>query len=275
VRDAVAQTRARGQRIALVPTMGFLHEGHLTLIDRARSLADWVAISVFVNPLQFGPGEDLDRYPRALERDADLAAARGADLLFAPTAAEMYPDGRPWIAVVPENGADRLCGTVRPGHFRGVLTVVAKLLGIFTPDVAVFGQKDFQQAALVRRMVKDLDLSVAIEVAPTVREPGGLAMSSRNTYLSSAERDAAQALAAGLRRAEALFRAGERDSATLVASIAGVLTARGVEAEYVEMVDPDSLDPLERARPGAVIALAAHVGSTRLIDNVILPDSDG
>lgn len=270
VRQAVAAARAAGRRVALVPTMGYLHEGHLSLIDRARALADFVVVSVFVNPLQFGPAEDLDRYPRDLERDAALAEARGADLLFAPSVAEMYPAGAPWVAVVPEHGADVLCGAARPGHFRGVLTVVAKLFGIVTPDVAVFGQKDFQQAVLVRRMVDDLDMAVRIEIVPTVREADGLALSSRNVYLSPNEREQALSLSRGLERCRALFAAGEVDAETLRAALRNALAGAGVQAEYAELVDPVTLEPLVRALPGAVCAVAARVGTTRLIDNVVL-----
>jgi pantoate--beta-alanine ligase len=250
--------------------MGYLHEGHLSLIDRAREHADCAALSVFVNPLQFGPGEDLDRYPRDLERDVALAASRGVDLLFAPSTAEMYPRGEPWITVVPERGADRLCGASRPGHFRGVLTVVAKLFGIFTPDLALFGQKDLQQAALIRRMVEELEIQLRIEIAPTAREEGGLAMSSRNSYLSAEERERALALFGSLRRAQALFSAGESDAEVLRAAMRRTLEAGGVEAEYAEVVDPDTLNPLARARPGTVCMVAGRVGSTRLIDNHIL-----
>ncbi|MBA2244676.1 MAG: pantoate--beta-alanine ligase [Gemmatimonadetes bacterium] len=270
MRESVAVARAAGQRVALVPTMGYLHEGHLSLIDRAREHADCAALSVFVNPLQFGPGEDLGRYPRDLERDVALAASRGVDLLFAPSTAEMYPRGEPWITVVPERGADRLCGASRPGHFRGVLTVVAKLFGIFTPDLALFGQKDLQQAALIRRMVEELEIPLRIEIAPTAREEGGLAMSSRNSYLSGEERERALALFGSLRRAQALFSAGESDAEVLRAAMRRTLEAGGVEAEYAEVVDPDTLDPLARARPCAVCMVAGRVGSTRLIDNHIL-----
>lgn len=270
VRAAVAEAHRAGKRVALVPTMGYLHEGHLRLIDRARELADFVALSVFVNPLQFGPTEDLDRYPRNLERDVQLAAERGADLLFAPSAAEMYPQGEPWVAVVPERGAEMLCGATRPGHFRGVLTVVAKLFGIFTPDVAVFGQKDFQQATLIRRMAADLDMPLAIDVAPTVREPDGLAMSSRNAYLSEEERARALSLSRALEKARALVEAGESDSGAIRAAVRFVLDSAGVEPEYVELVDPATLCPVERVLPGTVCALAARVGQTRLIDNAVL-----
>ncbi|NIP78485.1 MAG: pantoate--beta-alanine ligase, partial [Gemmatimonadetes bacterium] len=178
--------------------MGALHEGHLALVDRARELTGFVVVSVFVNPTQFGPGEDFDAYPRDLERDAEHAAARGVDLLYAPPTSEVYPDGELGVKVVPGPLADRLCGLSRPGHFEGVLTVVAKLFGMVQPDVAVFGQKDYQQAVLIRRMVRDLDMPVRIEVAPIVREADGLALSSRNAYLSPSERERARSLSRGL-----------------------------------------------------------------------------
>jgi pantoate--beta-alanine ligase len=270
VRATVRAIRSAGGRIAIVPTMGYLHEGHLSLIDRARDLADWVGISVFVNPLQFGPAEDLDRYPRDLERDAALASERSVDLLFAPSVQEMYPDGKPWISVDPERGADSLCGASRPGHFRGVLTVVAKLFGIFRPDIAVFGQKDFQQVALIRRLVDDLDIGVRIEVAPTIRGKDGLALSSRNVYLSVPERERARSLSRSLARCRALFAAGERDVEVLRAALRMELSVPGIELEYAEVVDPQTLEPLARASEGAVCAVAARVGAIRLIDNAAL-----
>jgi pantoate--beta-alanine ligase len=271
VRQAVGEVRARRGRIALVPTMGALHEGHLSLLDHARREADWVALSIFVNPLQFGPTEDLDRYPRTLERDLELAAARGVDLVFAPSAAEMYPEGEPRVSVVAAGSlAERLDGAARPGHFRGVLTVVAKLFGIFHPDVAVFGQKDFQQAALIRRMAADLDLGVEVRVAPTVREADGLAMSSRNVYLSAAERLRALGLSRGLERASALFGSGERDAEVLRAALRHALEASGVQEEYAELANPATLEPVVRAEAGTVVLVAARVGVTRLIDNTVL-----
>ena len=270
VREAVREARAAGKTVALVPTMGYLHEGHLSLLDEARARADVVMMSIFVNPLQFGPAEDLDRYPRDLERDLALAATRGTELVFAPTAAEMYPHGEPAVQVVPGPLAERLCGASRPGHFRGVLTVVAKLFGIFQPDVAVFGQKDLQQATLIRRMVDDLDIPVRVEVAPIVREPDGLAMSSRNVYLSPSERESALALSRGLGRAREMWEAGETDAATLRAALWKEMAVPGVEPEYAEVVDPRTLEGVERAVPGTVMAVAARVGRTRLIDNAIL-----
>lgn len=270
VRRAVAAARREGRRVALVPTMGSLHRGHLALIEHAKRNADWVTVSVFVNPLQFGPAEDLDRYPRDLPRDAALCRAHGADLLFAPSVAEMYPAGEPRVAVVPDQGADVLCGASRPGHFRGVLTVVAKLLGIVSPDVAVFGQKDFQQVALIRRMVADLDFATQIAVIPTVREPDGLALSSRNAYLSPSHRQAGLALSGALHLCEQRFAAGESDVEVLRAAMHGVFAAAGLDPEYVELVDADTLLPVRTAAAGVVCAVAARVGGTRLIDNAVL-----
>jgi len=272
VRAAVGAVKAAGGTVGFVPTMGYLHEGHLQLVDRARESANWVMMSIFVNPLQFGPSEDLSRYPRDLERDLSLAKARGVDLVFAPSVEEMYPHGEPRVSVVPdEEIAGRLCGASRPGHFRGVLTVVAKLFGIARPDVAVFGQKDWQQAALIRRMVDDLEMPVRVDVAPIVREADGLAMSSRNVYLSEDERERALALSRSLRRARELFEAGESDAAVLKAALLGGMTVPGVEPEYAEVVDPRTLEAVVRAVPGVVCAVAARVGRTRLIDNAVLP----
>lgn len=270
VRRAVRDVHAGGGTVALVPTMGYLHEGHLSLVDRARELADWVAMSVFVNPLQFGPTEDLARYPRDLERDLEMARGRGVDLVFAPGVAEMYPGGEPQVSVIPGALAERMEGAIRPGHFRGVLTVVAKLFGIFTPDVAVFGQKDFQQAALIRRMALDLDQGVRVEVAPIVRERDGLAMSSRNVYLSPEERERALALSRGLEHGRALFAAGERDADAIRAALWKALEVPGVQPEYAEAADPLTLDPVASADSGTVLLVAARVGRTRLIDNAVL-----
>jgi pantoate--beta-alanine ligase len=271
VRAATAAAREAGHRVGLVPTMGYLHQGHLSLVDRARERAGCVAMSIFVNPLQFGPAEDLDRYPRDLERDLGLAEGRGVDLVFAPSAAEMYPGGEPRVSVVADPSLEnRLCGAARPGHFRGVLTVVAKLFGVFTPDVAVFGQKDLQQALLIRRMVADLDMPLEVDVASIVREPDGLAMSSRNVYLSAEERARALALPRAVEAARSLFASGETDGSALRDAAWRALAAPGVEVEYAEVVDPATLAPVERATPGAVCAVAARVGKTRLIDNGIL-----
>jgi pantoate--beta-alanine ligase len=270
VRAAVAAARGEGKRIGFVPTMGFLHDGHLALVDEARRRAGFVVMSIFVNPLQFGPKEDFARYPRDVEGDAAKAAARGVDLVFLPETAEMYRAQRA-VSVVPERLAERWEGAVRPGHFAGMLTVVAKLFNIVQPDVAVFGQKDVQQATLVRAMVRDLDMPVEVVVAPTVREADGLALSSRNTYLSADERRRALVLSRALRAIERAWAAGERDAAQLDwAGRAALAEEPAVRLDYLAIASPETLEPVERAEPGTVVAVAARVGATRLIDNVIL-----
>jgi pantoate--beta-alanine ligase len=273
VREEIARARNAGQAIGLVPTMGFLHEGHLSLVDRCRELADYVVMSIYVNPLQFGPSEDLDEYPRDLHKDLTLAEKRGVDLVFAPADTELYP-GEMTVAVTPSRLADRLCGLSRPGHFAGVLTVVAKLFGIVQPDVSVFGQKDFQQAVLIVKMTADLNLPVRIEVAPTLREPDGLAMSSRNEYLSAEERSRALSISRSLAAAVAAFREGQRDAAGLRADVFRGLKQAGVEVEYVEIVWACELEPVAVAGDDSVIAVAGRVGATRLIDNVVLGRPD-
>jgi pantoate--beta-alanine ligase len=251
--------------------MGFLHEGHLSLVDRAGELADRVAVSLFVNPLQFGPSEDLAAYPRDETRDLTLLRERGADLVFAPSTAEMYPAGDPAVTVSPGALERRLCGAFRPGHFRGVLTVVAKLFGLVRPDVAVFGRKDFQQAVLIRRMAEDLDLGVRVETGPIVREPDGLAMSSRNVYLRPEERAQALGLHEGLSAALRLWASGETRCARLLDEVRRSVARRPMLAlQYAEAVDPDTLGGREEAIPGTVLAVAAFCGTTRLIDNVEL-----
>jgi pantoate--beta-alanine ligase len=263
------RVRSEGERLALVPTMGYLHAGHMSLVRLARATADRVVLSIFINPLQFGAGEDLERYPRDLERDLELARSSGVDAVFAPDTSEMYPESGPDIVVVPEKGADLLCGASRPGHFRGVLTVVAKLFGIVTPDLAVFGQKDYQQLTLIRRMVSDLEMGIEIVGAPVEREPDGLAMSSRNVYLSDDERSRALALSRGLAACRELFANGERDARRLKVVLETV-GGSGVDLEYAEIVDPDTLQCVDRVDSGSVCAIAARVGPTRLIDNVVL-----
>jgi pantoate--beta-alanine ligase len=271
VRALVAEARARGRRIALVPTMGYLHDGHLALCDKARHVADTVVVSIYVNPLQFGTGEDLERYPRDFERDATLAADRGVDILFAPTDTEVYPDGLAAVRVTAPTLADRLCGRYRPGHFDGVLTVVAKLLNMIRPDSAVFGQKDLQQLVLIRRMVRDLDFATAIIGVPIVREPDGLAMSSRNVYLDADARHAATALSRALSSAQDVFTDGAREADTVTDAARSILEATpGVTVQYVELVDTLTLDTPAQARRGDAVAIAAFVGGTRLIDNHML-----
>jgi pantoate--beta-alanine ligase len=270
LRRWVHDARAAGRRVALVPTMGYLHEGHLRLVDEARRHADAVVMSVYVNPLQFGPNEDLARYPRDLARDRTLARARGVDALFAPADAVMYPPGSE-IRVIPGPTADRWEGAARPGHFAGVLTVVAKLFHLVEPDVALFGRKDIQQAVLVRQMVRDLDWPLEVVVVPTVRELDGLALSSRNAYLDPAGRRQAVTLSAALGAAHQAFLAGERQAAALDALMRGRIDAEpALTLEYLAIVEPRTLTPVETVDAGTVLALAARLGRTRLIDNIIL-----
>ena len=253
--------------------MGYLHEGHLRLVDRARELADRVVVSIFVNPLQFGPHEDLARYPRDLPRDRKLADAREVDCLFVPDASAMYP-AEPAVRVVPGPSADTLEGMARPGHFTGVLTVVAKLFHIVEPDIAVLGRKDFQQAMLVKRMVQDLDFGLTIDIAPTVRELDGLALSSRNTYLTPDERRSALALSRALRTLEQTWRGGEADPLKVQRAGLEAMHAPGVIAEYCALVD-DNMQPVSRVTAHTVGVVAARVGKTRLLDNVVLGEGIG
>lgn len=270
MRAASLEARTGGQRLGFVPTLGFLHEGHLSLVDRARERCDRVAISIFVNPTQFAPDEDYEAYPRDLERDLSLADDRGVDIVFAPDREEMYPEP-PQAWVVPGSLGDRLDGASRPDHFRGVLTVVAKLFNVVRPDLAVFGRKDFQQSVLVRRMARDLNVPVEIELAPIVREEDGLAVSSRNQYLDDGERRRARAVPEALREVREAYRQGERSPATLARRGRRVLEEAGAEVDYVEVVTPDTLEtPPEPAPPESVCALAARIGDTRLIDNARL-----
>jgi len=251
--------------------MGALHEGHLSLFDIAHEHADRVACSLFVNPLQFGSGEDLDRYPRDLDGDLAALEKRGVDLVFAPSTEEMYPDGRPRIAVDPGVLGDRLCGLSRPGHFRGVLTVVARLFGLMRPQVAVFGRKDFQQSVLISRMVADLALGVEIVVAPIVREVDGLAMSSRNALLAPEARVQAVGLSEGLMAGVRAFGTGERDPRRIESVALDAASAReGIQIEYIALVSPDGLEPPDRASARDVLAIAGYCGGVRLIDNVTL-----
>jgi pantoate--beta-alanine ligase len=272
LRSALQAARRAGRTIGLVPTMGFLHEGHLSLIRAARAECDLVVMSLFVNPTQFGPDDDLDRYPRDEERDLRLAGEAGADLVFAPPVDEVYAAGASTAVEVGGSLAGVLDGDPGrrgPEHFRGVTTVVAKLFNIVGPDVAYFGQKDAQQAVVIRRMVRDLDFPVRIEVMPTVREPDGLAMSSRNAYLEPAERERATALSRALAAAERSARAGSL--AEGLAAARAELAAAGIEPEYIEARDAETLEPVDRLgdRP-VLVAVAARVGGARLIDNVLI-----
>ncbi len=265
--------RARGRRVGLVPTMGFLHEGHLRLVDRARELTDVVVMSLFVNPLQFGPTEDLSRYPRDLDRDRTLAQARGVEALFVPAGSAMYPS-EPLVRLDPGSMGQSLEGTTRPGHFAGMLTVVAKLFHVVEPDVAVFGRKDFQQGMLVRRMVADLDFPLTVEIAPTVRELDSLALSSRNTYLSPDDRRAALAVSRCLREVERAWRGGQADPMALKTKGIEILSAPGVTPEYLAFVD-EGMRPVSRVTQTTIAVIAARVGTTRLIDNVVLGEGVG
>lgn len=255
--------------VGLVPTMGFLHEGHLSLIRQARADCETVVVSLFVNPKQFGAGEDLDAYPRDEERDARLAEECGADILFAPSHDEVYPDGFSTTVAI-EGLTDVLCGAARPGHFAGVTTVVTKLFNMVRPDVAYFGQKDAQQALVIRKLVRDLDMPVRIEVCPTVREPDGLALSSRNAYLSSEERERALGLNRALRAAEEIVADGETSAEGVLAAARKQLHKAGIEPEYLELRSAKDLAPVERVNGSTLLAVAAQVGRARLIDNTIL-----
>jgi pantoate--beta-alanine ligase len=259
-----------GKRLGFVPTMGALHEGHLSLVRAARASCNVVAASVFVNPAQFGPKEDFAKYPRAFERDCDMLKKEGVEFLFAPSVEEMYPAGAAtWVEV--EGLSDKLDGRSRPGHFRGVTTVVAKLFHIVEPDAAFFGQKDAAQVAIIRRMVRDLNLPVEIVACPIVREADGLAMSSRNAYLDPQQRQQALALHRALLRVKKSWEAGERDAGKLAAAGRDEVAAeKAVRLDYFEMVNPESLDSVDNAGTGTLVAVAAFVGQTRLIDNLLL-----
>lgn len=273
MRAASRRHRAQGLRIGFVPTMGFLHEGHLALIRKAKVLSDWVVVSIFVNPTQFGPNEDLDAYPRDEQRDTELCRAEGVDALFIPPLVEMYAADSS-VFVDEQVLSAGLCGGARPGHFRGVVTVVAKLFNMVEPDSAVFGQKDFQQAQIIRRMVRDLGYGVKVVLEPTVRESDGLAMSSRNAYLTVEQRAAAPAMHQSLDRAEQLLAEGVRCADTLRDAMREILTGAGIECiEYIEIVDRGTLAPVTSVENPTVIAVCARLGRARLIDNAVLDPS--
>ena len=270
MRHVIAEVRAKGQSVALVPTMGALHEGHLTLVDEAKRVADVVVMSIFVNPLQFAPNEDFARYPRTLEDDARLASERGVDLLFTPTKEDIYPEHAPVVIVHPGSVGKEWEGAVRPHHFEGVLTVVAKLFHIVMPDIAVFGQKDLQQAAAVKAMVRDLNFPVGILVAPTVRERDGLAMSSRNRYLSPKERDLALVLSRALFAVHDAFVRGERRASALEATGWRMLErVVGLTPRYLAVVNAHTFQRVNNVRHGDAAVGAVRVGETKLIDNII------
>ncbi len=273
IREWVAQARAAGKRIGLVPTMGALHVGHVSLIETAAQQCDFVVVSIFVNPTQFGPGEDFEKYPRPIEQDLAICERHGAAAVFAPTPAEMYPrENLSWVTVV--GMTESLCGRSRPNHFRGVTTVCTKLFNIVGPDVAFFGQKDAQQAAVIRRMVADLNMPLEIVVCPTVRESDGLAISSRNQYLRVEQRREAPAIYRALEQGRETIEGGATDPDEVRERMEAVLrNAAGLEVEYISLVDPETLEDVKRIAGRVLIAVAARLGPARLIDNIMV-DSD-
>jgi pantoate--beta-alanine ligase len=274
IREMQAASRAarqQGLTIGFVPTMGALHDGHISLVRRARALANLVVVSIFVNPLQFGPAEDFDKYPRALEADSARLDAEGVGIVFAPSSAQMYPAGATTVVYV-EKLSEKLDGRSRPGHFRGVTTVVAKLFHIVQPDFAVFGQKDAAQVAVLRRMVADLNMELQLIVSPIVREADGLALSSRNAYLNPAQRRQALVLHRALLQVEALANSGQHSAQELRSAALAILASEpAADLDYFEIVDPSTLEPVGDVAQGALVAVAASFGATRLIDNLLLP----
>ena len=270
MKDVIRELRAEKKTIGFVPTMGYLHEGHLSLVRESRKKADSTIVSIFVNPLQFGPKEDFKQYPRDIESDEALLDKEGVDYLFYPEVKEMYPEG--YKTYVEVNGLqDKLCGQSRPRHFRGVCTVVLKLFHIVEPDLSFFGQKDIQQAVILQRMVRDLNLDVKIEVLPTIREKDGLALSSRNKYLNPEERKAALVLFKSLKEAEKLVERGERKSEWIIEKMRNIIDKEPLaKIDYVEIVDRNELNPLKEISEGALIVLAVFIGKTRLIDNLLI-----
>jgi pantoate--beta-alanine ligase len=272
-RSACARIRAENKTLGLVPTMGALHQGHLSLVQAAQAACDVVVVSIFVNPTQFGPREDFASYPRDFEQDCRTLEDAGVDLVFAPSVEEMYPAGASTFVEVA-GLSDRLDGASRPGHFRGVATVVAKLLNIFAPEHAFFGQKDAAQVAVLRKMVRDLQFAVQLKVCPTVREPDGLALSSRNRNLSDEQRRQALVLSRALLAVQRQFQGGERDSSKLLGEALQVIREEpAVEVDYCRIVDPETLEDVTDVAKGALVAVAARVGGTRLIDNLLLPSA--
>jgi len=270
IREIIKGVKKKGMTVGFVPTMGFLHEGHLSLIRRASLENDFVVVSIFVNPLQFGVGEDFERYPRDLERDRELARSAGCDLLFVPSSKDMYPQGYATFIDV-ERLTEGLCGASRPGHFRGVTTVVAKLFNLVSPSKAYFGQKDAQQALVLKKMVTDLNMDLDLIVLPTVREPDGLAMSSRNQYLTSEERKEATVLYKSLLLAKELVESGEKDTHVIRKKMGEVIcTAKGAVIDYLEIVDTKELKPLDLINGQCLVAVAVKFGTTRLIDNIFV-----
>lgn len=261
--------RKKGASIGFVPTMGYLHDGHLSLVREARKRNDLVVVSIFVNPTQFGPKEDLKKYPRNLKRDLELLSKQKVDAVFCPTVGEMYPEG--FGAYVEVKGlSDKLCGASRPGHFRGVTTIVAKLFNIISPDIAYFGQKDFQQLVIIKKMAADLNMDVKIVSMPTVREADGLAMSSRNSYLSKEERSRAPAMIRSLKLAKTLVGSGVKSAVKIKAEMAKLLKASRLKIDYISICDPRTLEEKKSVKGKTLVAAAAYAGKTRLIDNVVI-----
>lgn len=275
VRELVSNWKREGLSIGLVPTMGYLHEGHASLVDRARSLCDRVVVSDFVNPTQFGPNEDLESYPRDFDRDCEILREHGCDLVFHPSVEEMYaPDAATYVEILSEM-PKQLCGKTRPVHFRGVCTVVSKLFHIVTPDFAFFGQKDAQQLAIIRRMVRDLSFGIEIVSCPIVREPDGLAKSSRNSYLNPEERQAALVLSRALKQGRDMIGTGILDAEKIIAHMTAEIQKEPLaRIDYVSIVDGESMMPVEKIQDGVLVAMAVYIGKTRLIDNFIVHDKN-
>lgn len=271
MKETVKRLKKEGKTVGFVPTMGYLHEGHVSLIRCSKKDNDVTVVSIFVNPIQFGKNEDLDRYPRDLERDLDICRKEGVDYVFSPSVVEMYPEGFSTYVQV-EGITERLCGAFRPGHFRGVTTVVNKLFNIVQPDRAYFGEKDYQQLKVIQKMVKDLNMNVEVIGCPLVREGDGLALSSRNKYLTPEERKSALSISRALFKAKQMFESGEKDPLKVVDEIKRIISSQPFvkEIQYVEVVDPETLVPKEKLEKGDIIAVAVFVGSTRLIDNIKL-----
>jgi pantoate--beta-alanine ligase len=274
LREWIGEHRKNCQRIGFVPTMGYLHEGHLSLVDLAKVSSDIVVMSIFVNPTQFGPSEDYKTYPRDPDNDLKLAGERGVDIAFSPDVETMYPRGDSLTYVDMDRLPDNLCGASRPGHFRGVMTVVTKLLNIVAPDVAVFGQKDIQQLIVIERMVKELNLPVEIVTGPTVREEDGLAMSSRNQYLAGDEREEATRLYRSLLRGMELIEGGERTTEVILTAMKEILSGKNIEVDYISIVSYRELKAIDVIIEKSIVAVAAFVGRTRLIDNFIVELTD-
>jgi pantoate--beta-alanine ligase len=269
IRRAISHTRARGENIGFVPTMGALHEGHLSLVRAAKHSCRCIVVSIFVNPAQFGPNEDFSKYPRTLDKDVELLTREGVDILFAPSAEQMY-DPSPAVWVDVEGLSERNEGRMRPGHFRGVATVVAKLFNIVQPDVAFFGQKDAAQLAVIRQMVRELRYPIEIAGIPIAREADGLAMSSRNVYLSPDERRQATVLSRALLAGDDAFRRGVTDANSVITVVRQELSTEPISVDYVEVLDPNTLLPVDEIKEPALLAVAARVGTTRLLDNIVL-----